>query len=153
MEKGNGIKLLQYLGDLVIFLVLGFFTALYSFIFHLLWAGNVITVDMPYEEYMTMPFHDYIGFFLVGSIVLYLYIHFLFGNQIYKKIKLYLLTVILGFSMLAGVAEVLIMVFFFKDMPIEIYISQLSILIFSLLMLVVIITRLRGLFKKERNQE
>ena len=119
----------------------------FNFVFHFAWAVDIITVDTPQEEHIAIPFQDYILYFLLGSLVLSVSIYFLFGNPLYQKIKIVILTFILGFSVLLSALELISMVILFRTMPVEIYISQLTVLIFSLLLIVVITNKHRGLFK------
>ncbi|RSL31770.1 hypothetical protein D7Z54_19280 [Salibacterium salarium] len=146
MVKDKTFKFFQYVGDISLFFVLGFYIVPFCLIFHLGWAVNIIAVDGSYEEHVTMPFQDYIFYFLLGSIVLYLYIRYLFGNPIYKMVKIVILMFLLGFSFLSGAVELIIMILFFKNIPAELYISQLTMFTFSLLLFAVITKRHRGIF-------
>lgn len=136
---------IKYIVDTALFLVLSFYTALFCFIFHLGWAVDIITVDTPHEEHVTIPFQDYIVYILLGSFILSVYIYNLFGNQIYKKIKIVILTFIFGLSMLFSTIELFLMVILFRTMPIEFYISQLTVFIFPFLLMMVIIKKHREL--------
>ena len=136
---------IKYIVDTALFLVLSFYTALFCFIFHLGWAVDIITVDTPHEEHVTIPFQDYIVYILLGSFILSVYIYNLFGNQIYKKIKIVILTFILGLSMLLSTIELFLMVILLRTMPIEFYISQLTVFIFPFLLMMIIIKKHREL--------
>lgn len=136
---------IKYIVDTALFLVLSFYTALFCFIFHLGWAVDIITVDTPHEEHVTIPFQDYIVYILLGSFILNVYTYNLFGNQIYKKIKIVILTFILGLSMLFSTIELFSMVILFRTMPVEFYISQLTVFIFPFLLMVIIIKKHREL--------
>lgn len=138
---------IKYIVDTALFLILSFYTALFCFIFHLGWAVDIITVDTPHEEHVTIPFQDYIVYILLGSFILSVYIYYLFGNQIYKKIKIGILTFILVLSMLLSTIELFSMLILFKTMPVEFYISQLTVFIFPFLLMMVIIKNHRELFK------
>ncbi|MGE7982939.1 hypothetical protein [Solibacillus sp. NPDC093137] len=87
MKMNKAYKIIKYIVDKALFLILSFYTALFCFIFHLGWAVDIITVDTPHEEHVTVPFQDYIMHFLIGSFILSVYIYNLFGNQFYKKNK------------------------------------------------------------------
>lgn len=147
LKMNKAFKIIKYIVDTALFLILSFYTALFCFIFHLGWAVDIITVDTPHEEHMTVPFQDYIMHFLIGSFILSVYIYNLFGNQFYKKIKIGIFTFILGLSMLLSTIELFSMLILFRTMPVEFYISQLTVLIFPFLLLMVIIKKHRELFK------
>lgn len=141
----KAIEIIKYIMDTALFLILSFYTALFCFIFHLGWAVDIITVDTPHEEHVTIPFQDYIMHFLIGSFILIVYIYNLFGHKTYKKLKIGILTFIFGLSMLLSTIELFSMVFLFKTMPIEFYISQLTVFIFPFLLMMVIIKKHREL--------
>lgn len=147
LKMHKAFKIIKYIVDTALFLILGFYTALFCFIFHLGWAVDIITVDTPHEEHLTVPFQDYIMDILIGSFILSIYIYNLFGHQIYKKIKIGILTFILGLSMLLSTIELFSMVTLFRTMPVEFYISQLTVLIFPLLLMIVMTKKHRELFK------
>lgn len=141
----KAIEIIKYIMDTALFLILSFYTALFCFIFHLGWAVDIITDDTPHEEHVTIPFQDYIMHFLIGSFILIVYIYNLFGHKTYKKLKIGILTFIFGLSMLLSTIELFSMVFLFKTMPIEFYISQLTMFIFPFLLMMVIIKKHREL--------
>ena len=141
----KAFEIIKYIMDTALFLILSFYTALFCFIFHLGWAVDIITVDTPHEEHVTIPFQDYIVYILLGSFILSVYIYNLFGNQIYKKIKIGILTFILVLSMLLSSIELFSMLILFKTMPVEFYISQLTVFIFPFLLMMVIIKKHREL--------
>ena len=141
------LKIIKYIVDSALFLILSFYTALFCFLFHLGWAVDIITVDTPHEEHVIVPFQDYIMYLLLGSLVLIIYLYNLFGHRTYKKLKIGLLTFILGLSMILSVFELFSMVILFRMMPAEFYISQFTVLIFPLLVMLVIMKKHRDLFK------
>ncbi|MBM7664832.1 hypothetical protein JOC25_001291 [Solibacillus kalamii] len=143
----KAFKFIAYMGDIALFLILGFYTALFCFIFHLGWAVDIITVDTPHEEHMIIPFREYIMYFILGSLVLSVYIYNLFGHLTYKKLKIAILSFILCLSILLSAIELISMVILFRTMPIQFYISQLTVLIFPLLLMLVITKKYRELFK------
>ncbi|MFS0876414.1 hypothetical protein [Solibacillus isronensis] len=141
----KAIEIIKYIMDTALFLILSFYTALFCFIFHLGWAVDIITVDTPHEEHVTIPFQDYIMHFLIGSFILIVYIYNLFGHKTYKKLKIGILTFIFGLSMLLSTIELFSMVILFRTMPVEFYISQLTVFIFPFLLMMVIIKKHREL--------
>ena len=147
LKMNKAIEIIKYIMDTALFLILSFYTALFCFIFHLGWAVDIITVDTPHEEHVTIPFQDYIMHFLIGSFILIVYIYNLFGHKTYKKLKIGILTFIFGLSMLLSTIELFSMVILFKTMPIEFYISQLTVFIFPFLLMMVIIKKHRELLK------
>lgn len=96
MEKTNemvGMKTLKkilipmiYVVEWVLFL----YVLICVFTFNMIHFGNIIYVDMPWEEPMTLPssFTKSLLIILGIGVVCFFYIKYLFGNGAYKRFKL-----------------------------------------------------------------
>lgn len=71
LKMHKAFKIIKYIVDTALFLVLSFYTAIFCSIFHLGWAVDIITVDTPNEEHLTIPFQDYIMYILIFIFTIY----------------------------------------------------------------------------------
>lgn len=72
-----------YVGEWVLFL----YVFLFISIFNMAYYANILLIDMPWEEPINLPFLESLLFILGIGVVCFLYIKYLIGNTLYKKIK------------------------------------------------------------------
>ncbi|SFM92810.1 hypothetical protein SAMN05421832_10975 [Psychrobacillus psychrodurans] len=80
--------------------VLFFCVLVFLFIFNLTNIFNLIYIDMPWEEQisLTSSFKKPLLWVLVMGLIIYFYIRYLIGNRIYKIIKLVIWTLLFGLN-------------------------------------------------------
>lgn len=80
--------------------VLFFCVLVFLFIFNLTNIFNLIYIDMPWEEQisLTSSFMKQLLWVLGMGLIIYFYIRYLIGNRIYKIIKLVIWTLLFGLN-------------------------------------------------------
>ncbi|WP_108669244.1 hypothetical protein [Peribacillus acanthi] len=87
----------------VVELVLFFYVLIFVFLFNMVYFANIVLIDMPWEEPITFasPLIKSLMIICGAGILGFLYIKYLTGNRVYRKIKEVIWGILLGSNALS----------------------------------------------------
>lgn len=90
-----------YVSEWILFLYAFFFVSA----FNLVYVGNMIFIDMPWEESITLTssFSKSLLIIIGAGIICFIYIKYQIGNKAYKIIKLVIWGILLGLNTLSSI--------------------------------------------------
>ncbi len=114
------INLVLFLGDIIAILLLLF----YILLFHLLSLGSLIFEGIPDETIVLKPSEWFLPVLIVG-ILTFIYIKFLWGKDNYKRMKIYILLLGFGMSVLFNMLWVILS---FDMIELNVFFTQLFVI-------------------------